>query len=107
MLVVVEPGYFELESTVQIGKTISEVRELFNPTLRMRGFLFNKSDGTNNTRESLKILRQAYPEHVFNTIIPRNVDLKDASFNRQDIFTYSPHSKAADAYQRLIQEVFA
>jgi chromosome partitioning protein len=107
VLVVVEPGYFELESTVQIGKTISEVKELFNSGLKMRGFVFNKSDGTNNTRESLKVLRQAYPDHVLTTVIPRNVDLKDASFNRQDIFAYSPNSKAADAYRRLIEEVFA
>jgi chromosome partitioning protein len=107
VLVVVEPGYFELESTVQIGKTINEVRDLFNTRLALRGFVFNKSDGTNNTRESLKLLRQAYPDHVLNTIIPRNVDLKDASFNKQDIFAFSPHSKAADAYRRLIEEVFA
>jgi chromosome partitioning protein len=107
VLVVVEPGYFELESTVQIGRTISEVKELFNPALQMRGFLFNKSDGTINTKISLKLLRQAYPEHVLNTIIPRSVDLKDASFNKLDIFAHRPHSKAAEAYDRLIEEVFA
>jgi chromosome partitioning protein len=106
VLVVVEPGYFELESTVQIGKTIREVQDMFNPGLQMRGFLFNKSDGTISTRTSLKLLRQAYPEHVLETIIPRNVDLKDASFNKQDIFAYNPHSKAAEAFQRLIEEVF-
>jgi len=106
VLVVVEPGYFELESTVQIGKTIREVQEMFNPGLQMKGFLFNKSDGTVSTRTSLKLLRQAYPDHVLETIIPRNVDLKDASFNKQDIFVYSPHSKAAEAFQRLIEEVF-
>ena len=45
-------------------------------------------------------------EVVLDTIIPRNVDLKDASFDKRDIFSYAPKSSAAYAYQRLIEEVF-
>jgi chromosome partitioning protein len=106
VVVVISPGYFELDSTVQISRTIKEVQEWFNASLKLRGFLFTMSDPTVNSKTSLKLLRQTYPEHVLNTIIPRNVDLKDASFNKQDIFAYNPHSKAAEAYQRLIDEVF-
>lgn len=107
VLVVISPGYFELESTVQIGKTIKEVQENFNPDLKLRGFLFTMSDPTVNSRISIKLLRQTYPEQVLDTIIPRNVDLKDASFNKQDIFSYAPRSTAALAYEKLIEEVFA
>jgi chromosome partitioning protein len=107
IIVPIEPGYFELESTIQIGLTIKEVQDYFNPGVKMRGFLFTKSDVTNNTKESLKLLRQTYPEHVLSTIIPRTVDVKDAAMDRKDIFTYAPHSKAALAYERLIDEVFA
>jgi chromosome partitioning protein len=106
ILVVISPGYFELESTIQMMKTVTEVQELFNPGLRMRGFLFTMSDPTVNTKTSLKLLRQTYADAVLNTVIPKNVDLKDASFNKQDIFAYNPQSKAAEAYQRLIEEVF-
>lgn len=106
IIVVVSPGYFELDSTIQIGKTIREVQENFNSPLRMRGFLFTMSDPTINSKTSIKLLRQTYPEHVLNTVIPRNVELKDASFNKQDIFASSPNSRAAQAYQRLIEEVF-
>ncbi len=107
VIVVISPGYFELESTIQIGKTIKEVQENFNSSLKLRGFLFTMSDPTINSRTSIKLLRQTYPESVLATIIPRNVDLKDASFDKKDIFTYAPRSTAALAYQRLIEEVFA
>ena len=107
VLVVISPGYFELESTIQISKTIKEVQDWFNSALRLRGFLFTMSDPTINSQTSLKLLRQTYPEHVLTTIIPRNVDLKDASFNKKDVFAYAPRSKAAEAYERLIAEVFA
>ena len=106
VLVVVSPGYFELDSIVQISKSITEVQELFNPELRIMGFLFTMSDPTVNARTSLQVLRQTYPDHVLKTVIPRNTDLRDAHFNQQDIFTYRPDAKAALAYQRLIKELF-
>jgi len=52
------------------------------------------------------VLRQTYTDKVFKTVIPRNVALKDASFNKTDIFAYEPKSKGAAAYQKLIEEIF-
>jgi chromosome partitioning protein len=106
IVVVISPGYFELESTVQIGKTIAEVRHNFNSNLKLRGFLFTMSEPTINSRTSLKLLRQTYPDQALETVIPRNTDLRDASFNKQDIFTYAPRSTSAQAYRKLIEEVF-
>lgn len=106
VIVVVSPGYFELDSIVQISKTIKEVRAYFNPTLELFGFLFTMSDTTINTETSLQILRQSYTDKVFNTVIPRNVDVRDAHFNKQDIFAYNATAKAAHAYNKLITELF-
>ena len=64
------------------------------------------SEPTVNTRTSLQVLRQTYTDHVFKTVIPKNVDMKDANFNKADIYSYNPKAKAALAYQKLIREVF-
>jgi chromosome partitioning protein len=106
VLVVVSPGYFELDSVVQIGKTIAEVREYFNPALSLLGFLFTMGDPTINSKTSLKILRQTYTDDVLKTVIPRNTDIRDAHFNKKDIFSFNPQAKAAQAYKQLIQEIF-
>lgn len=106
ILVIVSPGYFELDSLVQIGKTIDEVKEYYNPNLDLMGFLFNMSDQTINTSTSLQVLRQTYTDKVLKTVIPRNVDLKDAHMVKKDIFSFSPSSHSAKAYTRLIEEVF-
>src|SRR2546426_5063302 len=106
ILVIVSPGYFELDSLVQIGKTIEEVKEFYNPHLELLGFLFTMSDQTINTSTSLQVLRQTYTDKVLKTIIPRNVDLKDAHMVKKDIFAYNPNSHSAKAYLRLIEEVF-
>lgn len=105
VLAVIAPGYFELDSIVQLGKTIDEVREFFNPHLHVLGYLFTMSDPTINSKTSLRILRQTYTEQVLKTVIPRNTDLRDAHFNKQDIFAFNPNSKSAIAYQRLIEEL--
>lgn len=107
IIVVVSPGYFELDSLIQISKTVREVQELFNPRLHIRGFLFTMSEPTINTRTSLQLLRQTYTDNVLRAVIPKNVDVKDAHFNRQDIFSYNPKAKAALAYSKLIRELFS
>jgi chromosome partitioning protein len=106
VLVVVSPGYFELDSLVQLSKTLEEVREYFNPHLSLLGYLFTMSEPTLNTSASLQILRQTYTGKVLKTIIPRNTDLRDAHFQKQDIFSFNPRAKAAQAYDKLIREVF-
>ena len=106
VMIVVSPGYFELDSIVQISKTIKEVKEFFNQNLELLGLLFTMSDPTVNSKTSLQILRQTYTGSVFNTVIPRNTDLRDAHFERKDIFSYNAHSASAQAYNKLINELF-
>jgi chromosome partitioning protein len=106
VLMVVSPGYFELDSINQLSKTVKEVHDLFNPSLKFIGILFTMSAGTINSRTSLQVLRQGYADTVLNTVIPRNTDISDALYNKQDIFTYSPRSYSAEAYRKLIEELF-
>ena len=103
---IVSPGYFELDSLVQISKTIAMTQRQVNPDLRLRGLLFTMRDPTVNTANSLTILRKMYGNHLLQTIIPRNTDLRDAHFQKQDIFRYNPQAKGAVAYARLIEELY-
>lgn len=105
-LIIVSPGYFELDSIIQMSKTVSEVVDMFNPRLKIMGILFNMSDNTINTKTSLQILRQTYPNTVLKTVVPRNTDLRDAHFSHKDIFEFAPNSLAAQAFNKLIEELF-
>jgi chromosome partitioning protein len=105
VLVPVSPGYFELESIIQINKTIYEIQQI-NPNLTIAGYLFTQGDNTTNSKVSLKVLRQTYPEYALTNIIPKNVDARDASASKMDIFTYNHKALAAEAYMRVIQEVY-
>src|SRR2546421_1178923 len=106
VMIVVSPGYFELDSIKQINKTLTDVRTFFNPHLELLGYLFTMSDPTLNTSSSLQILRQTYTDSVLKTVIPRNTDIRDAHMSKQDIFSFNPTAKAALAYDKLIHELF-
>jgi chromosome partitioning protein len=106
VLIVCAPGYFELDSVVQVRKTISQVRDWFNEKLQVAGFLFTMSDPTINSKTSLDLLRQTYKSLVFEVVIPRNTDLRDAHFNKLDVFSFNAKSPAARAYDKLIGELF-
>jgi chromosome partitioning protein len=106
VVVVVSPGYFELDSVVQIQKTLEQVRDNFNPSLKLSGFLFTMSDATVNSKTSLQVLRQTCTDRVFRTIIPRNTDMRDAHMTQQDIFGYNANASAANAYSKFIAEMF-
>jgi cellulose biosynthesis protein BcsQ len=75
-----------------------------NPQLL--GYLFTMSEPTINAATSLQVLRQTYTEKVLKTVIPRNTDLRDAHFQKMDIFSFNPRAKTAHAYNKLIREVF-
>jgi chromosome partitioning protein len=106
VMVVVSPGYFELDSIQQINKTLEEVRDFFNPNLSLLGYLFTMSDPTINSKTSLQVLRQTYTDQVLRTVIPRNTDLRDAHFKKTDIYAFNPNAKTALAYKKLIREIF-
>jgi chromosome partitioning protein len=106
IIIVVEPGYFELDSITQIIRTIKAVQSDFNPDLVVRGILLNKSDQTLATTESVNLLQQMYPDLLLPIIIPRNTDVKNAHYQKEDIFTYNAKASAALAYEKLVQEVF-
>jgi chromosome partitioning protein len=106
VIVTIAPGYFELDSLAAINRTLSKIQKFFNPSIKLLGYLFTMSDSTRNSSVSLQVLRQTYTDQVFNTVIPRNTDIRDAHMNQQDIFSYNANSNAAKAYSRLIEEIF-
>ena len=106
VIVVVSPGYFEVEAIDQIADTIRETKSDYNPNLELVGLLFTMTDQTVNTATSLSLLKQMYPSILLPRQIPRNTDVRDAHYSHQDIFTFNPKAYAAVAYDKLIHELF-
>lgn len=99
--------YFALEGLADLSRTIERLTEL-NPNLHIRGVLRTLFDPRNTLANDVsQELAAHFGDTLFDTIIPRNVRLAEAPAHGVPIDQFEPHSKGAQAYQKLAEEVIS
>jgi len=108
VLVPIQCEYLALEGVSELLDTLMRIRRTLNPSLEIEGILLTMYDErTTLSRQVATDLRSFFGAQVFQSVIPRNVRLAEApSFGKPIIF-YDIHSKGADGYTQLAQEVIA
>ena len=106
VLVPIQCEYLALEGVSELLDTLMRIRRTLNPTLEIEGILLTMYDErTTLSRQVATDLRSFFGAQVFQAVIPRNVRLAEApSFGKPIIF-YDIHSKGAEGYTQLAQEV--
>ena len=100
--------YYALEGLAQLMRTLDLVRERANPRLAIEGILFTMFDG--RTGLALQVrgeVERYFKQHLFHTVIPRNVRLTEAPSHGCSIVQYDLRSPGAVAYLELAKEVLA
>jgi chromosome partitioning protein len=106
VLIPLQCEYLALEGLAQLKGTIERVRDHFNPQLAITGVVMTMYDGrTNLAQQVVEEVRRYFPQRIFNTLIPRSVRISEAPSYGQTIAEYDPHSRAAQAYAALADEV--
>ncbi len=106
LLVPLQCEFFALEGIVKLLQTIEQVRRRLNPDLNLLGVVLTMYDARNRlTKQVRDEVRKCFPEHMFETIIPRNVRLSEAPSHGKSILHYDIKSKGAEAYLSLAREV--
>jgi chromosome partitioning protein len=108
VLVPIQCEYLALEGVSELLDTLMRIRRTLNPTLEIEGILLTMYDErTSLSRQVATDLRSFFGTQVFQSVIPRNVRLAEApSFGKPIIF-YDIHSRGAEGYTQLAQEVIA
>jgi len=108
VLVPIQCEYLALEGVSELLDTLMRIRRTLNPTLEIEGILLTMYDErTTLSRQVATDLRSFFGTQIFQSVIPRNVRLAEApSFGKPIIF-YDIHSKGAEGYTQLAQEVIA
>ena len=106
VLVPIQCEYFALEGLEQLMYTISLVKKRLNSQLALEGVVFTMYDArTNLSMEVVEEVKQELKGNIYKTIIPRNVRLGEAPSHGIPITMYDSHSKGAESYRLLAQEV--
>lgn len=106
VLVPIQCEYYALEGLSQLIHTIDLITERLNPDLEIEGIVFTMYDArTNLSLEVVENVKANLQQHIYKTIIPRNVRLAEAPSHGKPINLYDSKSAGAEAYRLLAQEV--
>lgn len=106
LLIPLQCEFFALEGIVKLLQTYEQVRKRLNPHLSLLGVVLTMYDTRNKlTREVKNEVRRCFPDHLFETVVPRNVRLSEAPSHGKSILHYDIKSKGAEAYLGLAKEV--
>ena len=106
VLVPIQCEYYALEGLSQLIYTINLVKERLNPSLSIEGVVFTMYDArTNLSLQVVENVKDNLDQHIFKTIIPRNVRLAEAPSYGMPIILYDTKSVGAESYRKLAQEV--
>ena len=106
VMIPIQCEYLALEGVSELLDTLMRIRRTLNPRLEIEGILLTMYDErTTLSRQVATDLRSFFGTQVYQSVIPRNVRLAEApSFGKPIIF-YDIHSKGAEGYTQLAQEV--
>jgi chromosome partitioning protein len=106
VLIPLQCEFLALEGLAQLKGTIDRIRDRLNAQLSIVGVVMTMYDGrTNLAQQVVEEVRRYFPQRICNILIPRSVRLSEAPSYGQLIAEYDPHSRAAQAYAALADEV--
>ncbi len=106
VLVPIQCEYYALEGLSQLIHTVNLVKTRLNPKLDLEGVVFTMYDArTNLSMQVVENVKDNLSQHIYKTIIPRNIRLAEAPSYGLPINLYDPKSTGAEAYMLLADEV--
>lgn len=108
VIIPLEAAYFASKGMNQLFRVLLQVKQTLNYQLSVLGVLITQVD--RRTAHSQQIAAEARRVvskrvRVFETEVPTNVDLADASAAGICVTHYAPQSRGAEAYRRLAREI--
>jgi len=107
ILIPIQCEYYALEGLTQLLEVIQLVQSQLNPSLRLNGVVLTMYDArTNLAIEVEREVRENFPGRVYETVIPRNVQLAESPSYGLPAVLYDKYCAGSRAYWRLYEEVF-
>jgi len=108
VLIPMQAEYFALEGVTELLDTIDRIRLDLNRSLAVEGVVLTMFDERTNLAQSVAAeLRNFFGDLMCQTTIPRNVRLAEAPSHGKPAILYDPHSRGAEAYVKLAEEIMA
>jgi chromosome partitioning protein len=106
VLIPMQCEYYAMEGLSVIIRLIEQIRQNgTQPGLELEGVVMTMYDGrTRLSEQVVSEVRGHFPEHVYQTVIPRSVRLSEAPSFGLPVSKYDPSSTGSVAYRRFARE---
>lgn len=105
VIVVVDCGFYALYGLKRLEETVELIAEGFERELEVRALVNNYDRRQNIDRDVVEQVRRTFGERAYQTVIRRNVKLKEAQSAGEAIQEYSPASTGAADFESLAGEL--
>ncbi len=108
VIIPVQCEHFALEALRIFIKLLWRIKANFNENLELEGILLTMySKHLTLSRNIAEDVKRVFRSKTFNTVIPRNIALSEASMNGKPAITYAPNSPGTLAYLELAKELLS
>jgi len=106
VVIPIQAEYYALEGLSQLWRTVERIGADLNPGLQVSGMLLTMADKRTRLSEDVESeVRSHFPEHTFETVIPRSVRISEAPSYGQTVITYDGKNVGAIAYRKAALEL--
>lgn len=102
---------FSLQGISQLNETVERVRKYCNPNIAIAGILLTKFNPRTRlgreVRGTAQLIADDFHIRLFDTYIHNSIAASEAQSVQKDIFSYSPHNRIAQDYNRFLDELLA
>lgn len=106
LIVPLEAQQFALDGLAEVMKLKAAIKSQLNENLELLGILFTRH--RNNiilNKDLYAAMHDQYPDKTFDTVIRKNVALREAPHHYQTILDYDNNSNGAKDYMKLTHEI--
>jgi chromosome partitioning protein len=108
VLIPVKPGHFALDAVDKLFKYLDYIRDIANRSISIEGIVMTMLEpNTRVTDITQRELQSRYQKFLFETTVPKNNLLGEASFYGKPAVLYDINSRGSIAYLELARQVIA
>ena len=105
VLIPVQCEFFAMEGMPKLIETIDNINSRFNSSLEVSGIVLTMYSKTLFSSRVTDHIKKHFRGHIFDTIIPKNIRLAEASGAGKPVSVFDSGCRGAHAYKKLAQEI--
>jgi chromosome partitioning protein len=107
LIIPIEAASYSIESVEKMYRSFQKIK-VYNPSLELLGIVITKCSYALQTtmgKNNLESLRKAFPDKVLQPYIRNSIAIDESQNNKDTIYGYDPHCKAARDYLAIAQHI--